>query len=186
MSSVDVVIIAILIWGGYRGWKSGVIKELFSTCGFIAGLILAALFYSIFGEHFCPALGSHSQMSFVSCVLVFVAMWVMVPILLGAGVNMLTKKVKPVLENWIGSLIGVLIGVIKYYVLISFVFTAMSYVGILSESKKADSLLYYYVAALGETFYQGNTIVEESGAFKDSTVIIHFDRKDTLHVDATK
>ena len=94
MSSVDIIIVIVLLWGAWRGWRSGFIKEVFSTVGIVVGLVLAATFYSVLGEHFAPALGSGSKASFAACVLAFILIWVVVPILFGLVANALTRTVK--------------------------------------------------------------------------------------------
>jgi len=186
MSTVDIVIIAILAWGAYRGWKSGLIKELLSTLGVAVGIGLAVLVFYLFAEHFCPSLGKPSEVSFYLSVLEFVVLWVVMPIMLGVLAAWLGRKLPACPKGWVGSLLGALVGLGKYYVLISFVFTAMAYVGILSPQKKSDSLLYDYVAALGHCVYQDRTVMEESGDWDEKTVIINFDRKDSLETDVAK
>ncbi|MBO4593432.1 MAG: CvpA family protein [Bacteroidaceae bacterium] len=172
MSSVDIIIVCILLWGAWRGWKSGFIKELFSTCGFVVGLILAALFYSVLGEHLSPAFGSGSMASFGGCVLAFILIWVMVPILFGLIANALTKGVKAVHVGGLNSLLGLVVGVAKYFILISIVFSAMAYVGILSEEKKQASVFYPYITVLGNTIYENRSIVQDSPLLKDDTVYV--------------
>lgn len=172
MSSVDIIIVIILLWGAWRGWRAGFIKEIFSACGFVVGLILAMLFYSVLGEHFAPALGSGSQASFIGCVLAFILIWVVVPILFGFVANALTKTVKALHAGAFNSLLGMIVGVAKYFLLISVVFSAMAYVGILSEEKKQQSLLYPYITVVGNTIYEHRNIALDSGKLDDDTVYV--------------
>lgn len=186
MSSVDIIIVLILLWGAWRGWKSGFIKEVFSTCGLIVGLIVAVLFYKTLGEYFAPALGSGSIASYAGCVLAFVLIWVLMPVFASIGANVLTKAVKGGLIGPLNSLLGMVLGAVKFLILISFVFSAMSYVGIISEQKKNSSQLYPYVAAMGNIVLGKSTVAEESGKLKDKTVIIKFNRGHKGEKDATK
>lgn len=172
----DIIIILILLWGAWRGWKAGLIKELFSTVGIVAGLVVATLFYKNLGEHFSPALGSGSLASYIGCVLAFVLLWVIVPILFGIIANILTQAVKCLCMGPINSLLGLVVGAFKYFVLISFVFSAMSYAGIISEQKKQSSKFYPYITVLGKLVLGDSTIADESGELEDKTVIIKFDR----------
>lgn len=176
MLSVDIVIVLILLWGAWRGWKNGLVKEVISTCGIMLGLLVAVLFYKTLGEHFSPLLGSGSMASYIGCILAFVLIWVLVPLLAGLAANMVTKAVKSVLLGPLNSLLGMLVGAVKFLILISFVFSAMSYVGIISEQKKNDSKLYPYVTALGNLALGKGNIAEESGKNEEKTVIIKFDR----------
>lgn len=176
MSAVDIVIIGILLWGAFRGWKAGFIKELLSTGGLIGGLIIAAIIYHLFGEYLTPLLGSGSQMSFISSVLVFIAIWIIVPILFSVIASLLTKIAKTLFLGPINKVGGLIVGTVKYYVLISFVFCAMAYVGLLSESKRLSSVLYPYVTMLGDVVYGGHRIAPKADNDRDTTIIITFDR----------
>ncbi len=177
MIPVDIIIILILLWGAWSGWRAGLIKEIFSTCGFLGGLVVACLLYKTLGEHLTPALGSGSLASYAGCVLAFIIIWVIVPIVCGVFANGLTKAVNAMMLGPVNSLLGLLLGTIKYFLLISFVFSAMSYASILSEEKKEASVLYPYVTIPGNIVLGKTTIAEESGKLRDKTVIIQFDRK---------
>lgn len=174
MSSIDIIIVIVLLWGAWRGWRSGFIKEVFSTVGFVVGLVLAATFYSVLGEQFAPALGSGSKASFAACVLAFILIWVVVPILFGLVANVLTKTVKALHVGPLNSLLGMVVGVVKYFVLLSVVFSAMSYVGILSEDKKQESALFPYITVIGNAIYENRSIAIEKGNVdgKDDTVYV--------------
>lgn len=176
MSAVDIVIIGILLWGAFRGWKAGFIKELLSTGGLIGGLILAAIIYRLFGEHLSPILGSGSQLSFFSSVLVFIAIWIVVPIILSVVATLLTKIARTLFIGPLNKVGGLIVGTIKYYVLISFVFCAMSYVGLLSESKRKASILFPYVTMLGDIVYNNQSLASKHDNQRDTTIIITFDR----------
>lgn len=186
MLTVDTVIVLILLWGAWRGWKAGLIKEAFSTCGLIVGLIVAVLFYKVLGEYFSPALGSGSLASYAGCVMAFVLIWVLVPIFAGIGANVLTKAVKNVFLGPLNSFLGMLLGALKFLILISFVFSAMSYVGIISDQKKNSSRLYPYVTVVGNMVLGKGSIAQESDKNKDKTVIIKFDRSHKDKNDAAK
>ncbi|MBP5360218.1 MAG: CvpA family protein [Bacteroidaceae bacterium] len=172
MSSVDIIIVIVLLWGAWRGWRCGFIKEVFSTVGIVVGLVLAASFYSVLGEHFAPALGSGSKASFAACVLAFILIWVVVPIVFGLVANVLTRTVKALHAGPLNSLLGLVVGVVKYFVLLSVVFSAMSYVGILSQEKRQESALYPYITVVGNAIYEHRDIVTESGLLKDDTVFV--------------
>ena len=172
MSSVDIIIVIILLWGAWRGWRSGLIKEIFSACGFVVGLVLAAMFYGVVGEHFAPALGSGSKASFAARVLAFILIWVVVPIIFGFVANALTKGIKALHAGPLNSLLGMVVGAAKYFLLISVVFSAMAYVGILSEEKKQESLLYPYITVVGQAIYEHRNIAIDSGKLDDDTVYV--------------
>ncbi len=178
MSPVDIIFIIILLWGAFRGWKDGLIKEVFSSCGVVVGLIVAIMFYKTLGEQFCPALGSGSMASYLSCVLAFILIWVVVPIIFGMVANVLTRAVKVMCLGPLNKALGLVLGTLKFFVFISFVFSAMSYVGVISQERKQKSVFYPYVTVLGNLVLGDEPLaqdkIEEDEESK--TVIIRFDR----------
>lgn len=184
MSSVDIVIILILLWGAYRGWKAGMVKEIFSTCGFAVGLVAACLLYKTVGEHLSPAFGSGSMASYGGCVLAFILIWVVVPILFGVLANVLTKTVKVFCLGPVNKIVGLLIGAAKYFALMSLAYSAMAYVGIISPEKKAASAFYPYITVIGNQVFGDKTLAEKDAEENEKTVIITFDR-DKDKKDAT-
>lgn len=176
MSPVDIIIIIILLWGAYRGWKAGLVKEVLSTCGFIVGLIAAALLYKTVGAHLTPALGSGSVASYAGCVLAFILIWVVVPIIFGMVANVITKTAKALFLGPVNKLLGMIVGVAKYFVLISFVFYGMAYVGIISPKKREASKFFPYITIVGQRVLGDKIVAEERADNEEKTVIIHFDR----------
>ena len=41
---IDIFIIVLTVWALVSGWRNGFLKELVSSLGFLAGLLVAALF----------------------------------------------------------------------------------------------------------------------------------------------
>lgn len=178
MSIIDIIIVLILIWGAWRGWKSGLVKEVASTLGFVVGLIVAVMLYKTVGEYLTPALGQGSVVEYIGYILAFILIWVIVPIILGEVANVLSKAFHTMRLGVLDNVFGLILGFIKYFLLISLAFYALNYVGLISEERKNSSKLYPYISVVGQVVLGDTTIAEASGQLKDKTVVIEFDRED--------
>lgn len=156
MQTIDVVIILLVLWAAYNGWKRGLIKEIISMIGFFVGLFVAYELYTTFGNYLAPSLSSNATAGrYLGYFVAFVGLWIVVPILLGVLANLVTRSLKLIHLGLINSLGGALVSTAKYVILMSFVFSAMNFLGIMSREKKDASLLYKPVASLAETVFNG-------------------------------
>ena len=186
MTEIDFIIILTLVWGAYRGWKNGLLKEVVSMLGFFVGLFIAYELYGVFGEWLAPHLSGNVSVGRVfGRVLAFIILWVVVPIVLGLVATVLTKTLKGLRLGFPNSMLGLLVGALKFYILLSFVFGAIDALHILSQEKKDASLLYNTVALAGDqVFHHDNQARPADDAQQgdsvqsDTTWIeIHHDKK---------
>ena len=137
--TLDILIIAILLWAGFNGWKKGLLKELISMGGFLLGLLIAATCYSILGEYLTV---NGSQVNMLTSIVAFLILWIIVPIALGFVATMLTKTLKGMQLGTPNSILGLLVSVLKSGLLLSCLLSAMNALGLLSQEKVAGSHLY--------------------------------------------
>lgn len=155
MAQIDIVIILIAVWGAYRGWKNGFLKEVVSTLGFLLGLFIAYRLYAQFGDFLAPHIGVNSTTStIVARLIAFMLLWVVSPIVLGLLATLVTKTLKGLHVGFLNSMAGSLLGVVKYVVLLSFIFGAMSMLGIISKEKRDESKCYQKVAAIANSVFK--------------------------------
>lgn len=170
---IDLFIIVLLLWAAFSGWRAGLVKEVFSAGGFLVGLCVAATCYDSFGEYLAVD-GSESNM--FTGVLAFFILWIIVPIVLGFVANVLTRTLEVMCLGMPNSILGAVVGVIKYWVLMSCVLNVMEGLHIMNEGKKADSHLYAPVAGTMQFFFpEGPTRVEpaDSRAAGNDTVWVN-------------
>lgn len=135
---IDLFILIVLVWALFTGWRNGFLKEVASTVGFLAGLLIATLFYTTLGEYLAVT-GSESNM--VTSIVAFFILWVMVPIVLGFVATLLTKTLKGMRLGLPNSLLGAGVSLVKFFILLACVITVMRGLSILDEQKLADSRL---------------------------------------------
>lgn len=136
---IDIFIVVVLLWSAWTGWNNGLLREIVSSVGFFAGLLVAALCYSTLGRYLAVD-GSQSNM--LTSVVAFFILWIMVPLLLGMAATLLTKALKGMKLGLPNSFFGMLVAVFKYLVLLCVVFSAMDALGIMNEERVRTSRLY--------------------------------------------
>ena len=167
---IDLFILVLMIWAAFNGWRNGFIKEVVSSVGFLAGLLIAATCYSTFGEYLAVT-GTESNM--FTSVVAFFLLWIVVPIVLGLVANILTKALKGMQLGLPNSILGALVSLVKYVVLISCVLNVMQALHILNEEKTVDSKLYAPVTGVRQGLWENNGSLmpaDEADTLKNDTV----------------
>lgn len=100
----EVIVCALLIYGGITGWKHGLIKELCSTFGFLIGIGVAIKYYDIIG---------YGIWGFALVCLVCPIVLGMVSSLVSAIINRLF------VIGLVHRFAGALLGIAKYIVLLA-------------------------------------------------------------------
>lgn len=172
MPFIDFVILLLVIWAVYKGWRQGFLKEVVSAAGFIVGLFVAAALYSNFGEMLAPKLGTSPT---VANIVAFLGLWIIVPILLGFVAGILTKALKGLKIGLPNSILGVAVSLVKYLILMSCVFNVMSALHIVSQAKAEESLFYEPIKNSLVYFFKSDKGAQDSDsdtAQGDSTAVL--------------
>lgn len=118
MNYIDIIILLILVYGAVRGFFKGLIVEVFTLLGLVLGIFLA-MKYSVYAENVLRDFLNVSEpyLHPVGLAVTFLLVAV-VTYLLG---KMLTKLVDVIALGIPNKLLGMVFGVLKYFVLICFV-----------------------------------------------------------------
>ena len=105
--------LAILLYGAFRGWRNGLIREVISFAGFFIGLYLAYYYY---------------KQADVG-VLGFLLIWIGVPLVLGIAAWLVTKVLDNIIVvGTLNKLLGAAAGFLKYAFLLGCLIMAIDYV----------------------------------------------------------
>lgn len=146
MNTTDIIILALLAIGAYRGFTKGFLLEM-------VGIL--ALLLGIFGAIFLLQEGMvymEEQFEISNKILPYVTFLVLF-VLIIIGVNLIGRVVKRLLDltllGTIDNFAGALVGAFKWALAISFIIWASTSFGIyFFEEEKIESQLYNYVADL--------------------------------------
>lgn len=189
----DVFIIIVFVWAIISGWRNGLLTELVSLGGHLAGLVVACIVYSLLGKHLAV---SGSRTAMILNIVAFFIIWIIVPIVLGLAANTLTHFMKPLHIRGLNNAAGAAISTLKFTILLSAVFAAMTALGILNEEKANDSRLYNPLKTLlaGAVDWAIDDNIrainptQGTGTYNGDTLWVDVPHKaDTTHIkDATK
>ena len=184
METIDLAIILLVLWSVYHGWKQGLCKELTSMVGFFVGLFVAYRLYDAFGNWLAPRIVTSAVVSdYLIKALAFVILWIVVPILLGVAANVLTRSFKGLHLGKLNSMAGAVVSLAKYIILISFVFGAMDYVGLMDNQKKKDSVFYSSLAAVAQGFFEGKEPLQAQPEETTNGDDLEEEETDTIWID---
>ncbi len=146
MNYIDIFIILILGLAAVKGFNKGLIVELFSLVAFFFGIFVAI-------EFAAPVADALAQGS-AWYGLVLVGVFVLLFFALSFAVNLLAKIIKKavqlILLGWLDSLLGSLIGMLKWAFILSIILWVLSAVGFqLPQKTLRSSMLYPHIAAIG-------------------------------------
>jgi uncharacterized membrane protein required for colicin V production len=173
---IDIFISIILLWAIINGWRNGFFQELISGIGLFVGLFVAATCYETLSEYLTVE-GSEANM--VTSIAAFFILWIIVPIALGFVALLLTKAVKFMQLGILNSILGSLVGVVKFIVLISCLLNMMVSLHILNDERTQDSALFKPVfGLLEEPFNNAVYRLTESQTSTSDTLWVDFSQKE--------
>ncbi len=147
----DVIILAIVLILGIKGFMQGVIKEFFGLLGLIGGVYFASRFADKAGEFIdinLIHLDNPSIFKLIGFLTILLAIWLGAT-LIGALFSSLTSASG---LGFINRLLGFIVGGGKYFLIFAVIVTALSHVKLVQENLgkyTKDSILYPYLKQTG-------------------------------------
>ena len=118
MNPIDLVVVVILLASAVMGWRAGFVKEVLGLVGLFLGLFLANLLYKEVAQMIEPHLQTGQS---VAPIVAFVLIWVGTPLVLWLLGHLLTRVLRLTGLGLLNSLLGCVVGVLKYAVLMGVV-----------------------------------------------------------------
>ena len=135
---VDILLLVVLAVGFVTGLISGAVKQLISFAAFVAGFVIACLYYQEVGEKLCSVL----SMPTLCKVVAFFLLWAIVPIVAGLISKLLTSLLdKLFVVGLLNRLLGGTLGVAKYALVLGALIYFFSSLNILKEETLQKSRL---------------------------------------------
>lgn len=155
MQTIDWILVVLLLLGAIRGWRTGLIKQVVSLGGLIAGLLIAKLCYAMVGDAIAPHIDNHTTLAHV---LAFILIWIAVPVILGVLGEILTTVLdKLFVLGTVNSILGSLLGLIKFQLIIGALIWVLCATKIIGENTMQQSVLCAPLKAVPEALYTAMT-----------------------------
>lgn len=149
MNFIDLIIAIPLIWGAIRGFSRGFLIEAATLVGLAAGIFLALIAADVAGR-IMVALVDWNPIPFK--FLAFAIVFVLVVVALKFLAKVVEHVLKTIHLNFINRLAGLLVGALKFALIISIVMIFVNYLNphitILSDSAREGSLLLPHIEKL--------------------------------------
>ena len=139
MNGFDILFILVLAVGAWKGWSNGLLKEVLGLIGVFAGLYVAHLLYEQVGYQLAPHIGTSPS---VASIIAFALIWMGVPILLGVLGTLLTKLLEWAGLDSINNLGGLLISLVKYWLILGAFCNVLSITHLVTEETQQNSTLF--------------------------------------------
>lgn len=144
MTTIDYIIVAIILIGTIQGFLKGFLRQLATVVGLLIGLVAARALYVSLAEKISPVLDSSMT---VAQVISFIAIWLIVPMVCLLLASMFTKALEAVSLGWINRLLGLILGALTWVLLLGLLANILDYLDnsnlLLSQTIKGESVLYY-------------------------------------------
>ena len=127
---IDIILLAILALGVIRGYMRGLVRQLASLVGLVAGLLIARALYAGVGEYLSVQMGTSVGLS---QVIAFFLIWIAVPLVLSVVAFLLTKALQIIKLGFLNRLLGAVLGGLKYALILSLLLQLMAYIDPKSE-----------------------------------------------------
>lgn len=139
MNGFDIVFFLVLLFGSWKGWSNGLLKEVLGLIGVFVGLYVARLLYEQVGFYLAPHLGTPPA---VANIIAFALLWMGVPILLSILGSLLTKFLELVGLDGINHIGGLVVSLVKYVLLLGVLCNVLVITHLVSEEAQQTSTLF--------------------------------------------
>ena len=151
MQPLDWILIALLGAALIRGWRLGVVKQLISIVGIMAGLVLARMYSGVLGGSLAPHLGDNMA---VASGVAFVGIWVVVPLILNlAGELVSTVLDRIIIVGKVNKVLGAAFSLLKYTFLLGALLWALVACKLVPAPMVEGSFMGVMLKSFSEAFY---------------------------------
>ena len=179
MTTIDWIIVIVLGLGALQGFRKGLVSQVASIVGLIAGLLIARALFGVVGERLATEIGTSVT---VGQILAFVLIGIAVPIGLSVVASLLTGILNVVSLGFVNRWLGSGLGLIRYALVVSMVIHLIEFVdtdnSLVQSTTRQESLLYYPMERFADVFYPA--VKSVAGELMD--VSLSFDA-DTMSTD---
>lgn len=160
MNFLDIIVIIPVIWGAFKGFKNGLISE----AGSIASLILGIWAALTLSDTLAPYVEKYSSVSEgYQQITAFAVTFVLVLILCYIITRVIISFCKAIKILWLDKLLGVIFGMSKYLIILSFIFYLANTLIKSYATKPIEvvetSLLFKPMAETAESFAAGKITI---------------------------
>ena len=138
------IIAGVFLLGAVQGFIKGLVRQVASLVGLVAGLLIARALFGAVGEYLAVQIGT--SVGFGQA-LAFLLIWVAVPVGLSVVAYLLTKTLELVHLGFVNRWLGAGLGAVKYLLVASLLIQLVEFIDakneLIDKTKKEASSFYY-------------------------------------------
>ncbi len=162
METIDMIIAGVFLLGAIQGFMKGLVRQVASLVGLVAGLFIARALFGAAGEYLAVKMGT--SVGFGQ-VLAFFLIWMVVPIGLSIVAYMLTKTLEFIKLGFVNRWLGAGLGAIKYLLVASLFIQLVEFMDskneLIAGTVKESSAFYYPLEKFSGVFMPAVKTVTE-------------------------
>lgn len=139
MNGFDILFALVFLLGFWKGWSSGLLKEVLGLVGVIIGFLAARLLYEQVGYELAPHIGCSPSLS---AIFAFALIWLGAPILLGIAGSLLTKVLEWAGLEGINNLGGAIVSLVKYALILGACCNVLAITNLIPDETQRNSIFF--------------------------------------------
>lgn len=149
MTTIDYVFIGLVVMGAVTGFAKGLLKQVATLVGLVAGFFIAkTLYVSVAEQYFTNVTDNMTWAQ----AMAFGAIWLLVPLACMLVAALLTGFLNALSLGWVNKLLGLVGGIVITTLTISIFLNVIDAIDaggwLIAKTTKADSALYYPIKDL--------------------------------------
>jgi membrane protein required for colicin V production len=156
METLDIIILLPLAYFGYKGYQSGLIKEVLGIIGLVLAVFLTINYLDQFSSYAKELLSLKDDYNpFIFGTMLFVSVMVVINLI----TYIVSKLLAAIKLTFVNKLLGLAFGLLKAGLLVSAILILISGFGYPSEPTKKASVSYSYLIKVAPTAYNAIALV---------------------------
>jgi len=159
---LDVLVVIPILWGGFKGFKNGMISEGGTLLALILGIWASVSFSDSFGSYVEEYLSISNE---YKEIVAFGTIFILVVIVSFMITSQFRKFFKAVSLEWLDKLLGIGFGAAKFLVIVAFIFFLINTLVDRYSSKEVklleESLFFKPLSASAKAILDGNIAIPE-------------------------
>lgn len=149
MATIDIIFIILVALGALSGFVNGLLKQIATIFGLVAGLFIAKALYLSVAQKICPVITDSMT---VAQIIAFIAIWILVPLVCSLIASLLSGLLNAISLGWVNKLLGFVLGAIISILVISIALNVIDFIdssgNFISQTAKNNSSFYYSIKGL--------------------------------------
>lgn len=150
METIDIILLIPIAYFGFRGFQSGIIKELLSIAGLIIAVFLTLNYLEPVSAYFMDLINYTGDFNpFIAGILLFIGTLILTNII----IYFISKLIKAANLSWANKLIGMSFGILKSGILVSSILILLSGFNLPDQQTVQKSIGYPILIKFAPTTY---------------------------------